>query len=208
MKRSTIDRQLAYCQAIIDRPTTSNAERMAAESAKERLAKLKAKAEPEWTWTPRFEGGKYQATKHLYGADLTALIRREIALRRKLGKIGAEPGALAVPDPIGDAPEQIKITVSYPRGSAIRITVRNIPEDWGYCPRPKGINHEMSPGPSDDLLRLGIALRELADDYNMDDSDAMTDHYHNRFYLNVYDTSHQSIDRDYWRTLREAEYAA
>lgn len=208
MKLSTITRQIAYCQAIIDRATTSETERLAAESAKDRLEALRAKAAPSaWAWTPRFQGGKYQAIRHLYGADLTKLIRAEIALRRKLGKITGEPGSVAVPDPIADAPQQIKITVSHPQGRAVTITVRNVPQDW-HCPRPKGINYAMSPGPSDDLLRLGIALRELADEYNMDDSDTQADHHHVRFYLNVYDESRQSIDRDYWRTLAEAEYVA
>jgi hypothetical protein len=199
VKRSAIAKKMDLCQAIIDRPTTTEDERGAAQRGMKRLAALLAAAEPERApWEPRWQGGKYQDTRHVYGADLNKLIRADIKLARQLGKIKADPGAVAIADPIGEAPEQIKITVRSPHYGSIDITVRNIPPAWGYVQRPDGIGGKIVDRPSDDLVRLGIALRALASEYNYDNSDAMTDYYDTRFYLHVQDEQGCSIDRDFY----------
>ena len=164
MKRSAIEKKMARCRAIIDRPTTKPGEKEAAERAMERLAKLRAETEPDRPkWEPRWEGGKYAETRHEYGqAKINAWIRADIKMARQLGKIKADPGALATPDPIGEAPEQIKITVNSPHYGSINIVVRNIPYEWGYAKRSDGIGGAEVDRPTDDLVRLGIALRALA----------------------------------------------
>jgi hypothetical protein len=200
MKRSAIDKKMARCQAIIDRPTTSDTERDAAARAMKRLAALRAVAEPARpAWEPNWQGTKYQDTKHIFGmALINKLIRADIKLARQLGRIKADPGAVAIADPVGEAPEQIKITVKSPHYGSITVTVRNIPQDWGYCPRPNGIGTGMHDGPSDDLVRLGIALRAMANEYNYDNSDSMVDHFDTRYYLSVQDEHGVSIDRDFY----------
>ena len=200
MKRSAIEKKMDRCQAIIDRPTTSDAERAAAQRGIKRLAALLAAAEPERpVWEPRWQGGKYQDTRHIYGmAEINKLIRADIKLARQLGKITADPGALAIADPIGEAPEQIKITVNSPHYGSINVVVRNIPHGWGYIQRPDGIGGQMVDRPSDDLVRLGLALRALAGEYNYDNSDSMTDYFDTRFYLSVQDEHGVPIDRDFY----------
>lgn len=200
MKRSAIEKKMDRCRAIIDRPTTSEAERDAAKRGMKRLAGLLAAAEPERrAWEPHWQGAKYQDTRHIFGmAEINKLIRADIKLARQLGRIKGDPGALAIADPIGEAPECIKITVNSPYYGSINIVVRGVPHGWGYVERPDGIGGALVDRPSDDLVRLGIALRALGSEYNYDNSDAMTDYYDTRFYLHVGDEHGVSIDRDFY----------
>ena len=179
-------------RALAEHPNTPEHE---ANLARHALARLLKKAEVQaetthYTWTPNWQGGKYQDTRSLGLTEVTKLIRDEIKLLRKLGKQAATTGGAALKsfDPIGDAPASIKIGVRQPHYGSIKISVTGIPQDWGWrwgkrnawegdtCERWI---------PTDALEALGRELRMLASAYNYDNSDIMTDYFDNRYYLNV-----------------------
>lgn len=184
---------------IINRKSTPEGERAA---ARHMLAQLQAKADKlaeeagvttqEWGAGYRLPegwyGAKYERGKHLSATEIAALIRADIKLARKLGERAAEPGALRYPDPIGDAPDFLKITVrkqSYSGGRSITVTIRGVPADWwvtepAYWDETYPITKA---GPR--LAELGQALRELANAYNYDRSDIQVDYFDKNFYLHV-----------------------
>ncbi|MGW4371618.1 hypothetical protein ACWEKT_38960 [Nocardia takedensis] len=111
-------------------------------------------------------------------ADITSL--RRVARAAPLGD-----GELAHHDPIGDAPAAIRFTVTTSRGGSIVITVRDIPDDWGWVSEDRFGTGHFTDAPSPALQDLGRALRGLADAYNHDGSDITTDYYDRRFFLSV-----------------------
>lgn len=171
-------------------------EREVATMALTRLLKRHAEQQPEtaksYTWTPNWQGAKYQETRDIYNLTLiTKRIRDEIKLLRKLGKqaaAGTADAALKLLDPIGDAPADIKISVRQPHYGSITITLSNIPQEWGWrwgkrnawdgdtCERWIA---------TDALEALGRELNALANAYNYDNSDMMTDYFDRRYYLSV-----------------------
>lgn len=133
-------------------------------------------------------GAKYDHTHKLTTVDIAKLIRTEIALARKLAKQTAKaaPDAIAIPDPIGDMPAQIKISVRseyYAGGSSIDIRVSNVPLEWGFVPagrlnRSQYRKYDRSPA----LNALVDALHDAMNAYNHNNSDIMTDYFDVRFY--------------------------
>ena len=176
-------------RALAEHPNTPEHERNLARHALGRLLKRAAEADREAfaAWAPAWQGEKFQETRGLSLTDITALIRDEIKMLRKIGKqAGATPagaGALQIPEPIDEAPAEIKIGVRQPHYGLIKISVTGIPEVWGW---QRGIvlgsEQWVATGA---LARLGAELYALGNVYNFDDSDVQADHHHRRYYLNV-----------------------
>ena len=195
---SLIARKISAVTALIDRASTPQ-EKAAAEGRRDKLretlAAALATAQPAgYSWEPRWSGSKYVRGESLSTVQIAALIRAEIKVARALGKVKAKPGEVALPDPVADAPAQIKIGVRVPHYGSIDVTVKNIPRDWGYDPQgAQDIYRNPCEGPTRALYELGEALCDLAGAWNYDNSDAMTDHFDTRYYLHVQDEHGKSI---------------
>lgn len=172
-------------RALAEHPNTPEYE---AELARHALARLlKKHADRAQTWTPRnWLGEKYEATSKLSMTDLTARIRDEIKLLRKLGKqaqAGASEGALKISEPIGDAPASIRIGIRQLHYGSLTIWVKGIPQEWGWvCGERNGYACWLA---TDALKALGQELRDLGNAYNYDNSEIATDYFDRRFYLSV-----------------------
>lgn len=151
----------------------------------ERLGEQRSAWEPEW------QGEKYQSTRGMGMTQITKLIRDEVRLLRKLGKQSAAAkateAALKISEPIGDAPAEIKISISQPHYGSVSIKLTNIPQDWGWRwgTDPRDPWQQERWIPTDALEALGKELNRLGNAYNYDNSDVMTDYFDRRYYLNV-----------------------
>ena len=187
-------KKIKLLQTLIDHPRTGDNER---EAARLMLGRLLAKAgeahgiTPEQAaggWTDRRAyGAKYD--RNLTTAQIAALIRAQIKLARKLAKQAAgEDGAVKLPDPIGDAPAEIKFSVRSARfsgGTSIDISITNEPKDWAWEMREDryGCVMEMA---TPALQALADELAGLMRAYNYDGSDITTDCFDVNFYGSVY----------------------
>ncbi|MEV0236821.1 hypothetical protein [Nonomuraea sp. NPDC050786] len=184
------------CVALIDHPKTSEEER---EAARRLLVRLQARAERDGqnsttsVGTPGYHGPGRRAygskyTGYIPSAELTKLIRADIALLRKLGRQPANPGEVKVPEPIGDAPASVRFSVKkedYSLGRSIHITITGVPADW-WIDQPDPYDQSMKwrvAGPQ--LTALKEALQEITWAYNYDGSDLTTD-YHDRNFSDWY----------------------
>ncbi|MEU7855132.1 hypothetical protein [Nonomuraea sp. NPDC049141] len=188
------ERIAAYAE-LAARDTTPEGERDAARRLLERLKRRAAKDglntsenAPEWQPYYRLDrrayGSKYTG-RYIPSAELTKLIRADIALLRKLGRQPARPGDVEIPDPIGAAPASIKFFVRKEDSSftrSIDITIKGVPADW-WTDRPDPYDPSMkwrAPGPQ--LTALRDALKEITWAYNYDGSDLLTDYHDRNFY--------------------------
>ncbi|MEW1843003.1 hypothetical protein AB0392_34115 [Nonomuraea angiospora] len=183
------------CKALIDHPNTPDAER---EAACRLLVRLQARAHRDGHTSGtapghrgpgrRAYGAKY--TGYIPSAELTKLIRADIAILRKLGRQPARPGEVKVPEPIGDAPASIRFSVkkedyTFSRSITITITITGVPADW-WIDREDSYDSTMKwrkAGPQ--LTALKEALQEITWAYNYDGSDLTTD-YHDRNFSDWY----------------------
>ncbi|MGH8877195.1 MAG: hypothetical protein ACRD0P_07640 [Stackebrandtia sp.] len=186
---SSIDR----IQALIDRGATEG-ERDAARRAMERIvAKREKDTDSEYTgyYTgQRAYGSKYQSS-YVPLKDIAAMMRADIKLAIKLAHAEAKTGEVAVASPFAAIPREVKITVRtshFSGGGAIDITVRNIPEEWGWTVTtdhpdywPGFAVYETTP----ELEALGDALKGIHWAYNYDGSDIQTDYFDVNFYGGV-----------------------
>lgn len=185
-------KKIQLLQALIDHPRTGEEER---EAARRMLARILAKANANGEhlkptgWTDRRSyGAKYDKTTYRTYAEIAKLMRADIKIARKIGLKAAEPGSLAVPDPIADAPAAIKFSVrieTFAGGGAIDITIKNIPEDWGYT---TGVNERGREchNPTPALAALTDELRAIHWAYNYNGSDPMTDYFDVAYYGGVH----------------------
>lgn len=191
MNATKTAKKIQLLQALIDHPRTGDEEREAGRRMLDRIL-VKAQAEGEqlkptgWTDT-RSYGAKYDKTTYRTYAEIAKLMRADIKLARKIGIKAAESGSLALPDPIADAPAAIKFSVrieTFSGGGAIDITIKNIPEGWGYT---TGINERgrecYMPTPA--LAALADELRAIHWAYNYNGSDPMTDYFDVNYYGGV-----------------------
>lgn len=190
---STPHQKIEKLQALIDHPRTAEPVR---DTARRMLHRLNDKISATGAGTsPRTGGGdrrvygsKYEQARHLDVAEIAKLIRQDIKLARKVGRQAAKPGSVKLPDPIGDAPDQIRIAVRIDRfsgGCSIDIILRDIPDDWGFM-----IKRDTWTGLQDKvrtpaLKELAGELREILDAYNYDGSDIATDYWDVRYYSSV-----------------------
>lgn len=187
-------KKIKLLQTLIDHPRTGENER---EAARLMLGRLLAKVsdahgltaeQAMGGWTDRRAyGAKYDS--RLTTAQIAALVRAQIKLARKLAKQSAgEDGSVKLPDPIGDAPVEIKFSVRSERfagGSAISIEIMNEPHEWAWEMREDryGIVMEMA---TPAMRALVDALADLMRAYNFDGSDVQTDYFDVNFYGSVY----------------------
>lgn len=184
-------KKIQILQALIDHPRTGDEER---DAARRMLARVLAKAnangehlKPTGWVDHRSYGAKYDDVRGIYDiAVIAKLMRADIKISRKLGLKAAEPGEIAIPDPIADAPAQIKISVrtqKYSGGGSINILIRDVPEDWRtVCYDDRG-NERRGCGPA--LAALADELRAIHQAYNYNGSDAMTDYFDVNYYGGV-----------------------
>ncbi|MFJ5927978.1 hypothetical protein ACIQF6_35825 [Kitasatospora sp. NPDC092948] len=186
--------RVQYLQNLIDHPRTSPEERAAAERALVRVRAAQAAAgETEeqrgggWARLPISYGPKYDS--RLSTTEIAALIRQDIKLARKLAaKAGPDdtPGAIKLPNPIGDAPAEAKFSVRseyFSGGSAIRMTVKDVSAEWAWS--LKEVHGHPRRVATEAMETLASELRTLAGAYNFDGSDPMVDLYHVNFYLSL-----------------------
>jgi hypothetical protein len=196
-KATKLQKKIELLRALIDHARTGEGERDAARHMLQRLLSKAAqpveeggeeKAEPTWYSDNRAYGVKYESTKRMTTVEIAKLIRAEIKLAQKLAKSMAEPGDLKTPDPIGDAPAEIKFSVVseyFSGGSSIDISIKNIPDSWGWEDREDRYGY-MTNMPTTALKILADELKSISDAYNYDGSDISTDHFDVRFYSTVY----------------------
>ncbi|MGN2636551.1 hypothetical protein ACTD5D_10230 [Nocardia takedensis] len=134
----------------------------------------------------RWYGEKYDTVpRYCATSVISKAIRTDIRSLRRVAAATLGDGELAHHDPIGDAPAAIRFTVTTSRHGSITITVRDIPDDWGWVSEDRFGTGHATDMPSPALQTLGRALRALADAYNHDGSDSTTDYYDQRFFLSV-----------------------
>lgn len=172
-------------RTLIDHPRTCDNER---EAARLMLGRLLAKAGviADGPADRRVYGARYD--RSLSTAQIAALVRAQIKLARKLAKQTAGGGAVKLADPIGDAPEQIKIRVRsehFSGGSAINVCIEDEPHGWGWETRADrhGVMREL---PTPALQALADGLADLMHVYNFDGGDVTADLFDKNFYGRVF----------------------
>jgi hypothetical protein len=189
--------KIGYLNTLISDARTPAGEREAAERARARIATALAKAEPAQAaqWETWFKGARYEETSHLAAnGQLTKLIRADLKMAVKAAKAAGAPGTVALPgDPFATMPASVKFSVTTPHYGSVHIRITGIPGDWGY-------RTEMDrPYPGENriyreaLARLSEAVHDIANAYNYDNSDTMTDYFCKRYYLSVVDGSGCSL---------------
>ncbi len=185
-------KKIQLLQALIDHPRTGDEERKA---GRRMLARLLAKAkengetiadDPKARWADYLTyGPKYTQGAGLSLTDIAKLIRQDIKLARKIGLKAAGDGALAVPDPIADAPAQIKFSVTreyYSGGGSIDIRIKNLPDGWGWAMLPDPHRQgELCEQATPALKALAVELGVIHWAYNYDGSDFTTDLFIRRY---------------------------
>jgi hypothetical protein len=209
--RIKINARLMYLTALIDHPRTPAHERDAARRAYQRLLAKHQNAGNEPAPTPdtdadsnntayayprRAYGLKYHLARDLTTTQIAKLIRTDIKLARKAAQqTAAEPAALKTVDPIGDAPAQITFSVRsqyYSGGSSIDITIKNIPEAWGWTAEDDHFGRSRKV-PTPELRALAQELKALHRAYNYDGSDITTDYFDVNYYGSVTDENGLSL---------------
>jgi hypothetical protein len=186
----------ASIQRLIDHPNTPENERDAARRA---LARVQARTEQRQVdYRYAWEGGKYRETKDLSALQIAALIREDIKVVRKAARMAARSNAdVAVFDPIASLPKEARVTVRrtwVTHTARIVIAIRGLDGEhwWRYARGYQAPQHGHPVEYNEPryfarlpLYEVGDALADLANAYNFDNSDLMTDYHHVRFYLDI-----------------------
>lgn len=175
--------RIARVQAYVDHPRTPEHERAVAVHM---LARLKARAASSVAgnkWTDnRWYGERYIHDLKVGGVQIAKLLRDEIKTMRKVAAKTAEPGSVAVVDPIGDMPAEIKVSIRSDYNS-IDITLKNVPADmWERKTNVNGYKHWVD---GDRLYEIGKALRALMNSYNHEEVDGHREYRDVKFYGHV-----------------------
>jgi hypothetical protein len=145
--------------------------------------------------TGAWQGERYDSVRRMTLTEIAKLMREDYKLARKVGRRTAPkpdqtvPGEIAAFDPIGDAPTGIKVSVRteyYSGGGAIRVLIKNVPQDWGWIESTDDYGHPYRMATPAMAAFIG-AVQEIHRAYNYDNSDAMTD-YFDRNYGGTVDT--------------------
>lgn len=170
--------KLELLKALIAHPRTPENERQAAQAMLTRLLTKRAAVKTSYI-DPTWYGEKYNDVPRSCATSvLTKAVREEIKTIQKVAKKVAGDGSVKLHDPIGDAPAGIKFAITTPHHGSINITIRNIPDAWGWIQEDRYNTGQVGDWPSE-------ALRDLANAYNHDNSDTMTDYFDKRFYLGI-----------------------
>ncbi|MEU9420997.1 hypothetical protein [Streptomyces sp. NPDC048272] len=132
-------------------------------------------------------GDKYEQVKGMRLQDIAKLMRADIKMARKVGTKSFAPGAVAVADPIGDMPQQIKVSVTseyFSGGGAIHMRVKNVPQDWGFV-QAQDMWGAMRWVPSSAFEAVLTDLKLIHQAYNYDGTDSQVDYFHVNYYGHV-----------------------
>ncbi|MER7115499.1 hypothetical protein ABT332_13505 [Saccharomonospora azurea] len=186
--------KIEHLHRLINHARTSEAERAAAERALKRLTDAysapgdiadKGPGKYVYLWNPgAWEGEKYGEARNLTLTQIAKLIREDLKLARKVGrKTAPKTGEVAIPDPIGDAPKEIKFSVRteyYSGGGSIHVGINNIPEEWGWTLEEDHYG-DMVPTATPAMAALYRAVKRIYNAYNYDNSDIQTDYFDRRY---------------------------
>lgn len=189
------EKTIEYLRTLIEHPRTGAQER---DTAKRMLARLLVKigqspkqeaTRPSW-YRERVYGAKYASlgSGYVSAADIAKLIRADIKLALKVARATAEPGAVALVDPLAAMPTEVKITVrkeDFSGGRSIDVIMRDVPEEWGFSMQEDRYSHEMRSLPSPALREAAKALKEILHAYNYDGSSPEVDYYDVNYYGHV-----------------------
>jgi hypothetical protein len=187
---------IAHLERLIDHDRTSEEERGAAHRALQRIAEAyefhsaaQRSEGPGFLYNPgAWAGEKYCSTAGLAETEIAKLIRQDIKLARKVGRRTApKNGEVAVPDPLGDAPRAINFSVRTRYSSthaAIDVTIKNIPEDWGWTTEFDGWGNPIRTA-TPAMVALYREVEKIHAAYNYDNSDAMTDYFDRKYWGSV-----------------------
>lgn len=185
-------KKIQLLQALIDHPRTGDEER---DAGRRMLTRLLAKAnengetiadDPKARWADYLTyGPKYAQGAGLTLTETAKLIRQDIKLARKIGLKATGDGELAIPDPVADAPGQIKYSVTteyYSGGGSIDIRIKNLPDGWGWAmlPDPQLFGEKREQA-TPALKALAEELHAIHWAYNYDGSDFTTDLFVRRY---------------------------
>ncbi|WP_327139639.1 hypothetical protein [Nocardia sp. NBC_01327] len=122
--------RITRLRALIDHPATGAGERAAAQRMLDRILAKSVRVPAD----DRIYGARYgRGARHADLAEVAELIRADIAFARTVFTEPAQPGGVAVGDPIRDAPAAIGYAVTaVPGESGIVITIEDVPQDWGW----------------------------------------------------------------------------
>lgn len=187
-------RRIEYVQALKDR-AASPGEVAACERALERLRATAAAAEAagdDWDghwYGTRALGSRYAETAGLDIVELGRVIRQDLKLARRLATATVAPGAVAVPDPIGDAPAGVTFRVFTRRGTMCddHLSVQIVGHDhaWGWELHEDHPDYGRITLHTPAMAALVEAVEGIVAAYNYNGSDSQVDHFDVRFYSNV-----------------------
>lgn len=174
-----ITRRMEALRRIIEHPTTKDGERSAAQHALHRLLAnnpdtQRLTADDTTALFPVTIGDRYDSSLDI--RDIAAILRREFQLRRKVARTSGGTD-LALIDPIGDLPAEVKISVRIERGSIhdiLIVNLKNTPENWWAPEGPYIV-------PGRELRRVGQEISDTVQAFNYDGSDPRFDHVNVRF---------------------------
>lgn len=182
-RNQKIIRRAEILRSVIDHPNTGDGERTAAEHALHRLlsnnpgARQLAEAETA-TLLPVVTGDRYDPALDI--TTIAATLRKEFQLRRRTAR-KAGGADIAVIDPIGDLPAEVKISVRAERGSVydiIRVNLKGAPDHWWIPGWPYD-----TPGPT--LSHVGQEISDAVQSFNRNGSDLRFDHVDVRFHSQI-----------------------
>lgn len=196
---------------LINHSNTSDDERDAARRALKRLNDRHKTPDDSGT-TPQdgsrrlynpgaWQGSKYEQARYLSLTEIAKLIREDLKMSRKAGQVAPGSADLAIPDPIADAPAQIKYSVRtryYSGGGAIDLTIKNVPASWGWT---EGTNEFGEPCKvaTRAFAALHDEVERIHNAYNYDNSDAQTDYFERNYWGHVSTEEHIRLPRPWER---------
>lgn len=184
-----LQRRIQLIQNLINHKNTSPEEKASAQHA---LQRLQENNPTDWAATAptghipdMFVGSRYTSGQDI--ADIAKILRAEFRLRRKMAKKTPDtnPTAPAILDPIGDLPDDIKISVTIDRfsgGQAIDIRLKNVPDDWFTTEQWHGHPTRRA---TPRLKAVAQELNNAVQAFNFDGSDSQIDYFHVNFYSHV-----------------------
>lgn len=196
---SRMQRKIAHLQRLIAHERTSVEERDAATRALRRIndayaitpAEQPVGTRAELTRNPgAWTGEKYESARSLTLTEIAKRIRADLKLARKVGRASAaKDGDVAILDPIGDAPREITFSVRtsyYSGGGSIDVTVKNVPEGWGWTwAEDQSYRDGRVRVATPAMAALRQEVERIHSAYNYDNSDSQTDYFERRYYGSV-----------------------
>lgn len=199
--------------ALINHPRTSEDERDAARRALKRVHdRQQDEVESRAAQTARrlynpgaWQGSKYEQARRLTLTEIAKLIREDLKMARKAGRVAPGSVDLAIPDPIADAPAQIKYSVRteyYSGGGAIDLVIKNIPAGWGWTEEADEFGSPRKVA-TRAMAALFVEVERIHSAYNYDNSDAQTDYFDRHYWGCVETEEHIRFPRP-WEYAMEA----